>query len=180
MEISRSQIEEIHASMTQLLENANYQDSLNTANIRGTNRVILIFTLLGAILTIAIFIMFFSFTKAINHSYGSMKNMQHQVADLRASMDSITNHVENMGQAVESLSYMNDSVGQIALKTGIINSYIAALNEQSGLLSSEVSYVRYHVDIINQRFSSINQAVNGVAYSMHETARPIKQFIPLP
>lgn len=180
MNISNTQVKQIHASMSELLEHANYQDGLNVQNIRGTNRVIVVFTLLGAIMTLLIFMMFFRFTQAINHSVDSMKHMQSQVVDLRQSMDSITSHIDGMGRDVESLSYISDNAGQIALKTGIINSYIAKLNEQSGLLGADVSNVRFHVDVVNQRFSSINRAVTGVAWSMHEASKPVRQFFPLP
>ncbi len=180
MKISRPEIEQVHASMVDLLENANQQDALNRENIHGTNRVILVFTLIGAILTLSIFFMFVGLAKAINHSVDSMITMKSQVVELRNTMDSITDHVESMGRDVETLYDMNESAGEIALKTGIINTYIAKLNDQSSLLGSEVSYVRYHIGEMNQRFSRINQSMGGVAFSMHETALPIRQFIPLP
>lgn len=180
MEISREQLENLHSSMLELLDNANQQKIKTGRNIRTTNLVIMIFILLGALLTFSIFYEFFGLTRAINHSVESMSKIRTQIADLRQTMDNVTDSVESMGRDVEVLYDMNESVGHMAQETGIINSYIAKLNAQSRLLSIDVSYVRYHVNHVNQRFSSINHAMNGVSFSLHETAKPIRQFIPLP
>ena len=180
MELSRSQLEKLHCNMLDLLNHADKQEAMTTGNIRATNRVILVFTLLGALLTISIFLMFFGLTKAIDHSVKSMTTIELQVENLRKTMDNITNSVDSMGRDVESLYDMNENVAHMVVKTGVINSYIAKLNEQTGLLSADVSSVRYNVSHMNQRFSSINQAIGGVSSSLHETAKPIRQFIPLP
>ncbi len=180
MELSRKQLDALHSDMTELLNNADYQSGLTSTNIRGTNRVILIFTVLGAVLAISIFVMFFGLTSAINKSVKSMSAIQSQVVVLSETMDSITGSVKSMGRDVESLWDMNESVGYMVLKTGIINSYIAKLNDQTGRLSTDVSQVRYHVDNVNMRFSSINRSIGGVSHSLHETAKPIRQFIPMP
>ncbi len=180
MELSRTQLNNLHSCMSELLNNAKQQETLTSRNIKATNRVILIFTMLGALLTISIFFLFFGLTSAIKHSVESMATIQSQVVALSETMNSITDSVESMGGDVESLFDMNESVGHMVLKTGIINSYIAKINDQTRLLSSDVSYVRYHVDNVNNNFSSINQAIGGVSYSIHEAAKPIKQFIPIP
>ena len=180
MEISRKQLEGLHASMLEVLDNSNQQKSLTTRNIRTTNIVIMIFILLGVTLSVSIFYQFFGLTRAINHSIESMTTIQKQIGDLRHTMDEVTGSVKSMGHNVEVLSDMNESVGHMAQETGIINSYIAKLNGQTKLLSVDVSYVRYHVNHMNQRFSSINHAMNGVSFSLHETAKPVRQFIPLP
>jgi methyl-accepting chemotaxis protein len=180
MDVSREQLESLHKNMQELLDNANKQEIKTGENIRTTNGVLLVFTFLGAFLTGSIFYMFFDLTKAINHSIHSMSAIKLQVAELRSSMSGITSSVKNMGRDVEVLYYMNESVGHMAQETGIINSYIAQLSEQSRLLSVDVSYVRHHVDQVNQNFSSINQAMGGVSHSLYETAKPVKQFIPFP
>ncbi len=180
MDISREQLENLHSSMLELLDNANEQKVRTGHNIRTTNLVIMVFILLGAVLTFSIFYEFFSLTKAINRSVESMSTIRTQIVELRQTMGNVTDSVETMGRDVEVLYDMNESVGHMAQETGIINSYIAKLNAQSRLLSIDVSYVRYHVKHVNQRFSSINHAMNGVSISLHETAKPIRQFIPLP
>lgn len=180
MEVSREQLENLHKDMQELLESANIHEVNTAQNIRTTNGVILVFTFLGVLLTGSIFFMFFDLTRAIHHSIRSMSTIKLQVSDLRSSMDNITSSVKHMGQDVEVLYDMNETVGHMAQETGIINSYIAQLSEQSKLLSVDVSYVRYHVERVNKNFSSINQAVDGLSYSLHETAKPIRQFIPFP
>ncbi|MEE9302677.1 MAG: hypothetical protein V3U84_02720 [Thiotrichaceae bacterium] len=180
MELSRTQLKNLHSCMSELLDNAEQQESITSGNIKATNRVILVFTMLGAALTISIFFLFFGLTSAIKHSVESMAVIESQVTELSATMNNITSSVESMGRDVESLYDMNESVGHMALKTGIINTYIAKLNDQTKWLSSDVSYVRHHVDNVNWRFSSINRAIGGVSYSLHETAKPIRQFIPIP
>lgn len=180
MEVSRQQLENLHTHMNDLLESVHSQEDRTKKNIRRTNTVIVFFTLLGATLAIVIFSLFISLTQAITHSISSMEKIQHQVADVRETMESISTSVASMGEDVETLYYMSDSVGRMAMKTGVINSYIAKLHDQTGQMSVDASRVRYHTGIVNQRFGSINHAIGDVSRSLYETARPVRQFMPLP
>ena len=180
MNLTRQQLEVLYTHMDEVATNSVESEKLAQKSIRGTNRVIYIFTSLGAILVILILSDFFLLNKAISHSIDSMSVINKQVGELQHTMKRITSSIANMGGNVEYLQRISGSVNRISQETEQMNTYMGQLEQQTLQLGSDTRAISHHATNIGKNFSHINLSVRNISYSVNQAVKPIKQFIPLP
>ena len=180
MNLTRQQLIHLYTHMDEVSKNSMDAEDLAQKSIRGTNRVIYIFTGLGAILVVLILSDFFLLNRAISRSVESMSVINEQVGDLQHTMQRITSSIANMGDSVEYLQRISGSVNRITQETAEINTYMGQLEQQTMQLGSNTQAISHHTANIGQNFSHINQSVGNISYSINQAVKPIKQFIPLP
>lgn len=180
MNLTRQQLENLYGHMDEVAKNSKYSEYLAKKSIKGTNRVIYIFTVLGLILIVSILSEFIFFHKAISHSLKSMATINEQVVELHHTMTDITSSMKTMSTNIEYLQRISGSINNMTQATEQINSYMVQLERQTKILSSQTHAINLHSSNINQNFSQINKSVKNISYSVHQVAKPIKQFIPVP
>ena len=180
MNLTRQQLENLYTHMDEVAKNSVTAEKLAQKSISGTNRVIYIFTGLGAIFVILILSYFLLLNRAISHSIDSMSEINNQVGELQQTMHRITSSIANMGGNVEYLQQVSGSVNRISQKTEQINTYMKQLEQRTLKLGTDAGSIRYHTANIGLNFSHINQSVRNISYSVKQAVKPIKQFIPLP
>ncbi|MCK5813314.1 MAG: hypothetical protein KAH03_03610 [Cocleimonas sp.] len=180
MTLTRQQLEDLYRHMEEVAKSSSDHEVLAKKSIRGTNRVIYIFTGLGAVLAGLIFYDFVFLNKAISRSLKSMAVMNTQVVELRHTMNDITSSIANMGTNVEYLQRISSSVNHITQATRQMNGYMGQLEQQTIKLGLETRAINLHASAIDQNFSQINHSVKNISYSVHQVVRPIKQFMPIP
>lgn len=180
MKLTRAQLEQLHAHMQDLAGHTYDQENITKKNIIGTNRVIYIFTALGFVITLFIFFMFYKLSSEIEHSVVSMQTMQNQVVTFQKTVTSLTNTIENMGIDVEQLYYMNNSIAQIANQTQVFEDYLGDIATYSQKLSSDSRVLNMSSKKMNITMNHLTKSTGRIAYSLNETAKPIRQFIPIP
>lgn len=180
MNLTRTQLEDLYLQMDEVAKNSDSHETLAKKSIRGTNRVIYIFTLLGVILAISILYNFIFLNNAISHSLKSMSVINEQVVELRNTMENIKLSIGNMGTNVEYLQRISGSVDHITQATEKMSGYMSQLEQQTKILGAETRSISLHASAIDQNFSQINQSVKNISYSVHQTVLPIKQFMPIP
>lgn len=180
MNLSREQLVIFSEGMAELAFHAEKEEQLTTKSIRVTNKVIVFFTLLGAILAVSILGLFFTLDGAIKHSIESMGTIEGQIAQLSESADEVSFSVKGMVYSVGVLPEIDRSVNAIGQSTQQMNHYLADMEAQTRQVAFDAGYVRYHAFHINERFTAMNNAVGNISYSLNESAKPIRQFFPLP
>lgn len=180
MNLTRKQLEDLYLQMDEVAQNADNHENLAKKSIRGTNRVIYIFTFLGVLLAISILYDFIFLNKAISHSLKSMSVINEQVIELQHTMEKIKSSIGGMGTNVEYLQRISGSVNHITQETEKMSSYMSQLEQQTKILGAETHAISLHTSAINQNFSQINHSVKNISYSVHQTVLPIKQFMPIP
>ncbi len=180
MNLTRQQLEDLYQNMDEVAQNSKHHEELAKKSIKITNRVIYIFTALGAILVALLLFNFIFFNKAITHSLNSMATINKQVIELRHTMDDITSSIKNMGSNVEYLQRISGSINKMTQATKQMSLSMQQLKQQTKRLSVQTHAISFHSSTINQNFSQINHSVGNISYSVHQIAKPIKQFIPIP
>ncbi len=180
MNLTRQQLEDLYTHMDDIVKNSQNSEQLAQKSIRGTNRIIIIFTGLGAVLVVLILSDFFLLNKAISRSIESMTVINKQVGELQQTMQRITSSIANMGTNVEYLQRISGSVNSITQETEKMNTYMGQLKQQTMQLGSSTRSISHHTTDIGQNFSRINQSVGSLSYSVNQAVKPIKQFMPLP
>ena len=180
MKLTRNQLEMLYSHMEEVAENSRNHEQLAKKSIRGTNRVIYIFTGLGCLFVFFILFEFILLNKAISHSLNSMLVINKQVSELRDTMQDITSSIGNMGKNITYLQRISSSVNRITQSTQTINGYMSNLEQQTRQLGSDTQFISAHTFTINQNFSQINQSVGHISHSVNQAVKPIKQFIPMP
>ncbi len=180
MQITEKHLADIALCLKELADEAAIQKNMTQQSIAGTNRVITVFTLLGSIIVLTIFYYFIAFNKGVSHSVESMNTIKKQMADLRDSMDIITFSVDEVGQNISYVNLMSTNINSMGKSTsGIVNS-IYSISKQTHQLAQDTQWIRYNATIINQYFGHLNYSISNVSQSLHEVAKPIDQFFPLP
>jgi methyl-accepting chemotaxis protein len=180
MNLTRQQLEDLYTHMDDIAKNSQNNEQLAQKSIRGTNRIIVIFTGLGVVLVVLILSDFFLLNKAISRSVDSMSVINKQVGDLQQTMKRITSSIANMGVNVEYLQRISGSVNSMSQETEQMNTYMGQLEQQTMQLGSNTHSISRHTANIGQNFSRINQSVGSISYSVNQAVKPIKQFMPLP
>ncbi|MCK5726567.1 MAG: methyl-accepting chemotaxis protein [Thiotrichaceae bacterium] len=180
MKLTRTQLEQLYTHMQDLGSYTLDQESATKKNIVGTNRVIYIFTLLGFVIMVFAFYTFYQLSGAINHSIKSMETMEKQVVIFRKSVGNVSETITEMGGDVEQILYMSNSISQIADRTKTIDLYLGKISVQIQHLSKDSVSLNQSSAQMESSINKLNQSTGRIAYSLHETAKPIKQFIPIP
>lgn len=180
MNLSREQLIIFSEGMAELANRASIEEAITNESIQITNKVIVFFTLLGAVLAISISTFFFTLKGAIDDSITSMNNIEQQIADLSDTIDDVSSSVGGMVFSMDVLPAIDANVDDLGQSTQKINHYIAEMDTQTQQIAFDTGYVRYHTFQINQRFTNMNNIVGNITYSVRETAKPLRQFFPLP
>jgi len=180
MNLSREQLVIFSEGMLELASKASEEETITNKSIRITNKVIVFFTLLGAVLAISILGLFFTLKGAIDHSITSMAGIEKQIGQFSEIVDEVSFSIKGMALSMEVLPEIDKSVNALEQSTQKINHYLGEMEVQTRQVAFDAGYVRYHTFQINQRFSSMNSAVGNISYSLHESAKPVQQFFPLP
>ena len=180
MNLSHEQITDLSKCMREVSVNAKEQAAITDQSIRGTNRVITVFTLLGALLAILIFVLFVKLTAAVNQSIVGMQKIEGQVIDLNKSIHGIASSSNGMTDSLGAVVDISHDMGEISDKTLLLNRYLSDVNVQTRQISLDSGYIRFHTSQMNQNFSKINQSIGNISHSLHESAKPIRQFVPIP
>ncbi len=180
MILTHEQITELSQCMKDVSLNAKEQEAITDKSIRGTNRVITVFTLLGAFLAIVIFVLFVKLTTAVDQSIVSMGKIEGQVVDLSKSIKGISSSSNGMTDSLSVIVDISRDIGEISDKSLVLNRYLAEISEQTRQISLDSGYISFHTAQMNQSFSQVNKTIGNISYSLHESAKPIRQFIPIP
>ncbi len=180
MNLSREQLVIFSEGMVELASKASEEETITNKSIRITNKVIVFFTLLGAVLAISILGLFFTLKGAIDHSIESMAGIEKQIGQFSEIVDEVSFSIKGMAHSMNTLPEIDKNVSGLGRSTQQINHYLGEMKTQTRQVAFDAGYVRYYTFQINQRFSNMNSAVGNISYSLHESAKPIQQFFPLP
>ena len=180
MKLSREQMMAFHQSMRILAEDTLGREDLTNRSIRGTNAVIIVLFLVGALLAGLIFGYFAALNRSIATSVDSMEAIQVRVVELRETIDGIADTVGDMGRNVEYLQFMSVDVAGISGTTREFDQYMNVLKGQTAQLSQETRFLRLNTNQMRGEFGRINRSVNSVTSSVNEGTKPIRKFMPFP
>jgi len=180
MNLSREQLIIFSEGMAELAGKASKEEAITNKSIRVTNTVIIFFTLLGAVLAISILGFFFTLSTAIDRSKESMMGIEGQIGQFSEIVDEVSFSVKGMVVSMEVLPQISQSVSALGQSTKKIDHFLSEIETETRQVAFDTGYIRYHTFHINQRFSNMNNAVGNISYSLHESAKPIQQFFPLP
>lgn len=180
MNLSREQLVIFSEGMVELAKKASEEETITNKSIRITNNVIVFFTLLGAVLAISILGLFFTLKGAIDHSIASMTGIEKQIGQFSEIVDEVSFSIKGMVYSMNTLPEIDENVSGLGRSTQQINDYLSEMKAQTRQVAFDAGYVRYHTFQINQRFITMNKAVGNISYSLHESAKPVQQFFPLP
>jgi methyl-accepting chemotaxis protein len=180
MNLSREQLIIFSEGMVELADKASEEEAVTNKSIQVTNKVIIFFTLLGAVLALSILGFFFTLSTAIERSIDSMRGIEEQIVQLSEVIDEVSFSVKGMVFSMDVLPEIAQSVNSLGESTQKINHYLGEMEVETRQVAFDSGYIRYHTAQINQRFIYMNNAVGSISYSLHESAKPIQQFFPLP
>lgn len=180
MALSNQQIQKIHDCLTELAKQARTQSTVTKKNIYRTNWIIIVFTSVGALFAIAIFYYFVQLTYGVKHSVNSLQVLEAQMTDMRGSMDEIAFNVDNMGQNIGYIGLINNNIKTISQRTQQINQEVALLKENTQQLGLQSHLIYQHTQVIDQSFFNVNHTVKQMSSSIHNVAKPINRFFPIP
>lgn len=180
MNLTDQQIAFLHSNTKEMLEITERQQSDISMSIRRTNLITMIMAIIGMLLALLTLMMFAKFSNSIKHSLNSMQAINSEVSGLRQTMSLVDRSMHSMGQNIEFLTFMNDSVKKISDSTGQISHDVALLQQQTVNIAQNTGSLRLNTEYINQQFGRINYSFALVSRSVHDAARPSRQFIPVP
>ena len=156
------------------------QQSDISMSIRRTNQITIIMAIIGMLLLLLTLVMFAKFSNSIKHSVNSMQAINSEVSGLRQTMSLVDLSMQSMGKNIEFLTFMNDSVQKISDSTGQISQDVVLLQQHTVSIAQNTGALRLNTEYIDQQFGHINYSFARVSRSVHDAARPTRQFIPVP
>ena len=103
-----------------------------------------------------------------------------EVSGLRQTMSLVDRSMQSMGTNIEFLTFINDSVVKISDSTGRISQDVDLLQQQTVTIAQDTGALRLNTEYIDQQFGRINYTFAQVSRSVHDAARPSRQFMPVP
>lgn len=180
MSLTDQQIAFLHSNTKEMLGIAERQQSDISMSIRRTNQITMIMAVIGLLLLLLTLFMFVKFSNSIKHSLDSMQAIHSEVSGLRQTMSLVDRSMQSMGNNIEYLTLINDSVQKISNSTGEISQDVALLQEQTVSIAESTGALRLNTEYIDQQFGRINYSFAQVSRSVHDAARPSRQFMPVP
>ena len=180
MSLTDQQIAFLHTNTKEMLEITERQQSDISMSIRRTNQITMIMAVIGILLLLLTLLMFAKFSNSIKHSLNSMQAINSEVSGLRQTMSLVDRSMQSMGTNIEFLTFINDSVVKISDSTGRISQDVDLLQQQTVTIAQDTGALRLNTEYIDQQFGRINYTFAQVSRSVHDAARPSRQFMPVP
>lgn len=180
MNLSQQQIAFLHKNMKELVVTTERQEARISVSIRRTNIVIISMSIIGILLILLTLLMFNQFSRSITHSIKSMDAINEQVSAFQETMTLVEGSMQSMGKNIEFLSFMNKHVAKMSGRTKQIGINVSALQAETTYLAKDTGALRLSTQYIDQQFGRINNSVGRVSGSLHDIAKPARQFFPVP
>lgn len=180
MNLSQQQITFFHRSMKELVTTTERQQLRISTSIRRTNFIIISMAIIGILLILLTLLMFNKFSRSITHSIKSMDAITEQVSAFRETMMLVEGSMQSMGKNIEFLSFMNTHVAKMSGKTEQIGINVSALHAETTHIATDTGALRLNTQYIDQQFGRINNSLGRASRSLHDIAKPARQFFPIP
>lgn len=180
MNLSQQQIAFLHKNMKELVATTERQEAKISVSIRRTNIVIVSMSIIGILLVLLTLLMFNQFSRSVTHSIKSMDAINEQVSAFQETMTLVEGSMQSMGKNIEFLSYMNMHVAKMSGRTKQIGINVSALQAETTYLARDAGELRLNTQYIDQQFGRINNSIGRVSGSLHDIAKPARQFFPVP
>jgi len=180
MNFSRQQVEFFHKSMKELAETTERQQASISVSIRRTNLIIVSMAIIGILLVLLTLLVFNQFSRSISHSLKSMDAITKEVTAFRETMVQVEGSMQSMGKNIEFLSFMNSHAAKMAGQTEQIGINVSALQNEMTHIAENTGALRKNTQYIDQQFGRINNSIGRVSGSLHDIAKPARQFFPVP
>ena len=180
MNLSRQQVDFFHKNMKELAETTERQQASISVSIRRTNLIIVSMAVIGILIVLLTLLVFNQFSRSITHSIKSMDAITEEVTAFRETMVLVEGSMQSMGKNIEFLSFMNDHVAKMSGQTKQIGINVSALQNETIHIAENTGALRLNAQYIDQQFGRINNSIGRVSGSLHDIAKPARQFFPAP